>query len=99
MNEEDLKKLLTLTEENNQILKKMRRHTQIQSYVRYIYIAIMILFAYGGYVILKPMLGTLNGAIGQYQSLMNIGISGEENINLKQEDVLDMLKTFNLKID
>lgn len=54
MNEFQIEKLLRLTEENNTLLKKMRRNQLIQSYIRIGYIVILLLSVYGGYIFLKP---------------------------------------------
>ncbi len=49
-------KLLTLTEENNQLLHKLRKGQQIQMWIRIAYFAIIFIFVYGGYLFVKPYL-------------------------------------------
>ncbi len=56
MNPEDVTKLLTLTTENNVILKKMRRTQKIQAWIRGVYLFVLIGFFYGGYLLIKPFL-------------------------------------------
>lgn len=61
MNEFQIEKLLQLTEENNTLLKKMRKNQLIQSYIRIGYIVILIMSVYGGYLFLKPVYQSIFG--------------------------------------
>ncbi len=82
MNEFQIEKLLKLTEENNTLLKKMRRNQLIQSYIRIGYIVILLLSVYGGYIFLKPMYqnmfglyNTINQTTPITSSISNEGVS------------------------
>lgn len=61
MNEFQIEKLLQLTEENNTLLKKMRKNQLIQNYIRIGYVVILILSVYSGYLFLKPVYQSIFG--------------------------------------
>ena len=78
--QEDIKELLKLTQENNKLLRKMRRSAMIGNVMRIFYWAII----FGGpvviyYYYLQPYLGqlidTYNGGVGEVGDQIQ-GISG-----------------------
>lgn len=84
----DTAQLLQLTQENNQILKRLLRAQLIQGWIRGIYIFIMIAFVYGGYVVLKPM---LNGLMDTYKNILSPGGSITESVG--QNELQELLKS------
>jgi hypothetical protein len=83
-----INQILELTQENNLVLKRLLRAQLIQSWIRGIYIFIMIAFVYGGYVVLKPM---LSGLIDTYQNILNPGGSITETVG--QNQLQELLKS------
>ncbi len=69
MNPEDVSKLLKLSEENNILLKKIRRGQLIQTWIRATYFILLLAFAYGGYLFIKPY---LQGALTTYTNFFSI---------------------------
>jgi hypothetical protein len=56
MNPEDVTRLLKLSEENNTLLKKMRKGQIIQIWIRGVYLFLLLAFFYGGYLFVKTYL-------------------------------------------
>ncbi len=83
-----MNEILELTRENNLVLKRLLRAQLIQSWIRGIYIFIMLAFVYGGYVVLKPMLG---GLLDTYKTILNPGSSITETVGENQ--LQELLKT------
>lgn len=84
-----LEQLLKVTEENNQLLKKMRKNQVIQSWVRTGYWIIILGISYGGYIALKP---TFSNLLDTYSKVM----PAQNNlINTLDQDTIDkLLKQF-----
>ena len=78
---EKFQRLFEMTEENNLMLKKMRKSQQMTSYSRVFYWIVIIVISFGGYIALKPMLSslmsiysggnmsTLKSALDEYKNL------------------------------
>jgi hypothetical protein len=70
-----LRRALTLSEENNTILKKLERHVRWQSYWGFIKILIFVVPLILGYLLLQPYLGS---ALNTYQEVRGL-INNPEN--------------------
>lgn len=65
-NNDKLNRILELTEENNEILKRMRRSQKIQNIFRTIYWIILIGAALGAYYFLQP---AISGVMTDYKTI------------------------------
>jgi len=72
-----LQKLTDLTEENNKILKKMRRSQKMSSAFRMIYWLIILGVLFGSYYFIQPFLSqalnTYQGLLGTSDALQEVG--------------------------
>lgn len=82
-----LERLEALIEENNKILREMRRVGRYQTYARIAYWVIIIALVYGAYAYTKPVLG---GLLDQYTQVID-QIPGGRSNNM---EVLDRARTF-----
>jgi len=71
MDNDKLNQILEKVEENNKILKKMRRASLFGNIFRVIYWAVIIFFAVGAYWFIQPYLSTITSAYEQIQSTQN----------------------------
>ncbi|OGI91530.1 hypothetical protein A2933_01395 [Candidatus Nomurabacteria bacterium RIFCSPLOWO2_01_FULL_46_18] len=62
--EEEIRRIRELTEENNQMLKKMRRSQQIASVMRALYWLVIIGSAIGAYYLFQPYIDQLKNVYG-----------------------------------
>jgi hypothetical protein len=81
-----LQRSLKLAEENNDILRSMRRSGRIGTAMHVLYWAIIIITSFGAYYFIQPYLSLLTGLSGSSSS------SGF-NLNSAQE-AADQLKTY-----
>jgi len=63
-----LDKVLSLTEENNKLLKKMRRSQQIASFMRVLYWIIILGVTFGAFYLLQPY---VEQVVNMYNSVSN----------------------------
>ncbi len=68
--EEEIKRIRELTEENNQILRKMRRSQKIASAMRTLYWLIIIGITIGAFYYLQPYLESMLGVVESFKSIM-----------------------------
>lgn len=66
-----MQKLLELTEENNQILKKMRSSQKVASVMRAVYWLIIIGVTVGAFYTLQPYLDQLKDIYGGASDVLN----------------------------
>ena len=89
-NNEKINKILELTAENNEIIKKMRRSQKIQNTFRVIYWIILISTTLGIYYFLKPTILTI---FNDYNSIKtNINYLNNNSTNIDQ--IKNILKGF-----
>jgi len=78
-----LERTYAIAEENNELLRKIRRSSQISAIVRITYWVIIIFLSFGAYYFIQPYFTTLLGVTDQAG-----GVSGiQNNINQAQNTV------------
>jgi len=69
--ENDFEKLLKLTEENNKMLRKIRRNQIFSSWTKAIYWIIILGALFGAYYFLQPYINSFNKNIQNLQNTIN----------------------------
>ena len=59
-----LERTAALTEENNQLLKKMQKSARWQRGFQIVYWVLIILFSFGAIYLIQPYINSLTGALG-----------------------------------
>jgi hypothetical protein len=80
-----------LAEENNSILRSIRRLTRFGTVMRVSYWVIILALSFGAYYFIQPYLQTMFGSYGQLQgSLLNIqgGVNNAQNVASSLKDLL-----------
>ena len=62
--EEEIRRIRELTEENNQILRGMRRHNRMSAVFKAVYWIVIIALSYGAFVAIQPYLDQLKNVTG-----------------------------------
>lgn len=78
--EEELKELLDMTRENNEILHGMRRRERIGNIFKIVYVSFIILSFYGAYVFAEPY-------IKQFKDILNNAQKTQTGISSAVKDV------------
>ena len=73
-----LERTYKLSEENNTILKGLRRSNRFSLIMRLAYWALILILSFGAYYFIQPYFTTLIGAMGGYPSSA-IGVTGNMN--------------------
>ncbi len=68
IDEEDIKELLEMTRENNEILHGMRRRERIGNILKIFYIGFIILSVYGAYVFVEPYIKEVKDIVTKAQT-------------------------------
>ncbi len=89
--DEQLEKILKMVEENNRILKGMRRNHTISSVMRLIYIGLFIYASYWSYEQLKPYLKQMITLTQQVSDLSNKTSEAKETLSPELLKLLDKL--------
>ena len=71
LDKDKLDEILTLTRENNEIIKKMRRLQKIQNTFRIVYWIIIVAVALGAYYFFQPMLDSFFREFDSIKQLIN----------------------------
>ncbi len=87
--EEKINKILELTEENNQIIKKMHRSQKIQNIFRNIYWVIILATAFGAYYFLQKY---FNNIFSDYQNIKNTLYLLDKNATSNLIDLINKFK-------
>ena len=83
-----LKDTFALAEDNNSILRSMRRSQRISSIFRFIYWAVIIGSFVGAYYFIEPYLNQLMDVYGDAKSTIDSGVSNLKDVN----GIVDKLK-------
>ena len=87
-----LQRTYAMAEENNKILRSIRRSTRFSMLFRVVYWAVIVIASFGAYYFIQPYVQTMLGAYEQIQG----GISGlQGNLNTAQNaanSIKDLLK-------
>ncbi len=86
-----LDKILKLVEENNRILRGMRRSHNMATFMRLVYIAIFIYASYWAYQQLTPYLAQMKTLVQQVQDLNKTTQNAKESISPDLLKLLDKL--------
>lgn len=62
-----LERTYKLAEENNEILRQMRRMNRFSTVIRFLYWAVIIISALGAYYFIQPYIDAISGLYGQAQ--------------------------------
>ncbi|OHA16775.1 MAG: hypothetical protein A3C79_00380 [Candidatus Taylorbacteria bacterium RIFCSPHIGHO2_02_FULL_45_28] len=79
-----------LTEENNEILRSIRRTNRFSMALRVLYWVIILIVSFGAYYLIQPYVESLIGAYGDIQGSLN-GIQGNINATQSAADSLRSL--------
>ncbi len=90
-NNEQLDKILKLTEENNRILRGMRRSHNFASLMRIIYIALFIYASYWAYKQMMPYMEQVKTLVQQVSELSKTTQGAKESISPELLKLLDKL--------
>lgn len=80
-----LERTLKLAEENNEMLKSIRRSSRISLFMRVIYWLLIIGFSFGAYYFIQPYINMLMGLSGQVQGSV-------DNVEGIRDTLNDLLK-------
>ena len=90
-----LKKTFALAEENNKILRKMRRSQKIASFLRFVYWVIILGVTFGAFYLLQPYVDKITGL---YNTVFNTSQKLNNTVNsvnsINSSGVQDLLKQF-----
>lgn len=78
--ENNLEKLLKLTEDNNKMLRKIRRNQKISSWIKTLYWVVILGILFGAYYFLQPYITTFNRNVQNLQNTLNSISSTTNNL-------------------
>jgi hypothetical protein len=87
-----LQKTYDLSEENNKILRGLRRSNRLSSFFRVIYWIIVIVAAYGAYWFIQPYLNLVVNAYGSLQSDLKTVKTATTNITSPINNLINKIK-------
>jgi hypothetical protein len=80
-----LERTYKMTEENNEILKSIRRNARLSTAMRIIYWVVILGLSFGAYYFIQPYIETLMGISGQIKD--NVG--GVQSMASQIQDLLN----------
>jgi hypothetical protein len=93
--EEELKELLEMTRENNEILHGMRRRERIGNVLKVLYLGFIILSFYGAYIFVQPYVSQVKDALQTAQTVQSNIKTDVAGIGVSPAQVQNILNKIN----
>lgn len=93
--EEEIKELLEMTRENNEILHGMRRRERIGNIFKVLYLGFIVLSFYGAYIFIQPYVSQVKDALQTAQKVNSNIKSDVAGIGVSPAQVQEILKKIN----
>lgn len=88
--ENDFERLLKLTEDNNKILRKMRRDQIVARWLKVFYWLILIGALFGAYYFLQPYVSSFNNNLNDFQNVIRTISSSTNSIPANIPGITEM---------
>ena len=87
-----LERTAALAQENNAILRSMRRTARFETIMRVIYWVIILGASYGAYVFVQPYVNTMLASVSQLQSTLKDAQGASQSVNQINSQLKNYLK-------